>query len=83
MHNVFRPRATRIVEAFRRFMGELAAKAATLPPPDLQNRSSERSEGLHNYRQIHATGGQRRNPHGQTALLELISRCRAMLWGRV
>jgi len=35
MHNVFRPRATRIVEALRQ-LWRAAAKAATLPPPDLQ-----------------------------------------------
>jgi len=67
LHNVFRPRATRIVEALRRLWraGRKGCDVAAARPA---NRSSERSQGLQNYRQIHTTGGQRRNPYGQAAL---------------
>ena len=48
--------------------GELAAKAATLTPPDLEDGAAERSEGLQDHRQAHARRGRPLDRHRQADL---------------
>ena len=60
--------------------GELAAKAATLPPPDLDDGEAEGPEGLQDHRQAHAAASTTRRSSPASRCSASTSRCPGMLY---